>query len=269
MACCWVARTCSMPTRSSRLKMLRFPATSSWRISTIETLGNPRSAESPSPVSSGRAIPSRLGVVGDGLPVGKDPVRQFDQVPVAAGGLEILGHTGGGRTQQDDRLVEPGSSNGRRHGVVIGQEVRLVIRFVMAFIHHDQPQVFQRHEERTARPDDHGKVAIADAPPGIVAFAFGKLGMDHADLIGEAREEALDGLGREGDLRYEDQGSLSGCQRLPHGAQGKVLSCRNRSRHAAGTARASGPAGIAPKPSWICSQAWAWSWVSSGAFLGM
>ncbi len=74
----------------------------------------------------------------------------------------------------------------------------------MAFIHHDQPQVFQRHEQRAAWADDNRKVAIAHAPPGVITFPFGKLRMDHTDLVGEAREEALDRLGGEGNLRHKD-----------------------------------------------------------------
>ncbi len=66
--------------------------------------------------------PQPLGVMGDGFPVGENPVRQFDQRPGPAGCLEILGHSRGSGTQQDGRLVEPGGGHSGWHGMVIGQK---------------------------------------------------------------------------------------------------------------------------------------------------
>ena len=64
----------------------------------------------------------------------------------------------------------------------------------MALIHGNQADAWQGSEERAAWPNDDFKQARAGTPPGVIAFAIGKLGMDQSYLAGEARQETSHGL---------------------------------------------------------------------------
>ena len=92
----------------------------------------------------------------------------------------------------------------------------------MFLIDDDEPEVFQRREDRAARADDDASFSITDAVPLVVTLTFAEMAMQHRHLDpqrGKARSEALDGLRSEGDLRDEDQSCSSPVNHLGNRAQ--------------------------------------------------
>ncbi len=79
----------------------------------------------------------------------------------------------------------------------------------MLFVHDDQPQVWLRGEDGAARPDDHGVVAIADAPPLVELLAQRQTAVHHRHLAGEALGEAPHRLWRQGYLRHQNDAPLA------------------------------------------------------------
>ena len=76
----------------------------------------------------------------------------------------------GRRSQQRDGAFEPGPHDGRIAAVVTRRLV-LLVRPVVLFIDHDQPDVFKRREDGGSRADDNADLALPNAVPLIVPLA--------------------------------------------------------------------------------------------------
>jgi len=87
------------------------------------------------------------------------------------------------------------------------------------FVQHDEPQVAQGGEQRRARAHHDALVPGTHLAPLVVPLAGAKPTVHHRQSAREACSEASDRLGRQGDLRHEDNGGLPPIQRLPHGPQ--------------------------------------------------
>ncbi len=82
--------------------------------------------------------------------------------------------------------------------VITGRFLLLVSRFVF-FIDHDEPEIFQRRENRAARADYNTRTAGMNFVPFIVAFALGQMTVQHRDRIlrfGKTSLETFDRLRR-------------------------------------------------------------------------
>ncbi|MCG3140461.1 MAG: hypothetical protein HDKAJFGB_01527 [Anaerolineae bacterium] len=75
-----------------------------------------------------------------------------------------------------------------------------LVRGVMFFVNNDEPQTRQGRKERRTGPNDHINFAVANAPPRIITFADGQLGMNDADAFAKARAKAANRLRRQGDF---------------------------------------------------------------------
>ncbi len=92
----------------------------------------------------------------------------------------------------------------------------------MLLIHDDDAEALQRCKNGAAGTDDDVRAAFVDFEPLIVALAVAEMAVQDGDAffaIGKAGLEALDGLGREADLRNEHQGGLAAVEDLLNGLQ--------------------------------------------------
>ena len=85
----------------------------------------------------------------------------------------------------------------------------------MLLVDHDQAGIGDGREDGRARPDADPGLARAQAAPLVVARAGRHPGMKQRDGVAEAPPEAIHRLGRQGDLRDEDDRAPPPRQRLP------------------------------------------------------
>lgn len=113
------------------------------------------------------------------------------------------------------------TNDGEVAGVVFGW-VFLFVGWLVFFVYDDESGVFDGGEDGRSGTNDDACFSKADALPFVEALALREVGVEDCNLIGEfveARLEALDGLGSEGDFRDEDddvfaevEGGLSGLE---------------------------------------------------------
>ena len=75
---------------------------------------------------------------------------------------------------------------------------------VVLLVHHDEPELAHRREERAPGADGDVYLARMQPRPHRVALARREPGVEHRHVVAEARAEARDELRRERDLGDED-----------------------------------------------------------------
>ena len=89
----------------------------------------------------------------------------------------------------------------------------------MLLVHDDQADPRQRREDRGAGAHDDAHVAGGGGVAHRPALAVGEPGVQHGDLIAEARGEAARGLRRERDLGHQHEHRAAARERALGGAQ--------------------------------------------------
>ena len=107
---------------------------------------------------------------------------------------------------------------------VIARRFLLLVGVLVFLVHDDEAERFDRRKNRRARADDDARAALANLVPFIVAFAGGKMRMQHRDerlqFSGtEPRLESFDGLRRQRNFRHEHDGAFALFQRVREGLQ--------------------------------------------------
>ncbi len=86
----------------------------------------------------------------------------------------------------------------------------------MFFIDHDEAEIFQGRENRTARADHNACAAGMDLVPFIVTFALGQMTVQHGDRIlhvSKAPLEPFDCLRSQRNFRDENDGGAPAIER--------------------------------------------------------
>jgi hypothetical protein len=132
------------------------------------------------------------------------------------------GHLGGGGDQDHRGARQLAPVEGHVPGLV-EQAALLLVRGIVFFIHHHQPQAGQRGEDGGAGPHHDIHFSHHDAAPLIHPEGLGQTAVEQGDPGAEASPEGLGhGVGQ-GDLRRQDQDLTS----LPGGRRsGKPRFCR-------------------------------------------
>ena len=85
----------------------------------------------------------------------------------------------------------------------------------MLLVHHDRAEPHHRGEHRRARSHRDPSLAAAQGTPGVSPLAVRQSGMQDRHLVTEDSAHPRDRLGRERNLRYEDDRPLSGGHQAP------------------------------------------------------
>src|SRR5438093_7216208 len=94
-------------------------------------------------------------------------------------------------------------------GMIARRGSLLVARF-MLLVHHDRAEPYHRGEHRRARSHRDPSLAAAQGTPGVGPLAVRQSRMQDRHLVTEDSAHPRDRLGRERNLRYEDDRPLSG-----------------------------------------------------------
>ena len=116
-----------------------------------------------------------------------------------------------GAAEDDRALGELRAADGAVAAVVAGRGVLLVAGLVLLVDDHQAKRtVGNRREDRAARADDDIGAAFGKQRPLLVALRLGEARVEDGDLaVREPRGDAADGLRRERDLGYEQDGALA------------------------------------------------------------
>ena len=125
---------------------------------------------------------------------------------------------GRGRSEHEHGTLETRSLGGDAAGVV-ARIVALLVRGLVLLVHDDQADARQGREDRRARTHDDAHEARADGLVDRPALAVGEPGVQHGDLVAEARGEAACGLRRERDLRHQHEHAAVAPERALGGAE--------------------------------------------------
>ena len=117
-----------------------------------------------------------------------------------------------------ERTAARGPLGGDVPGVV-ARVALVLVGGVVLLVEDDQPQVGDRREDGRAGPDADARLALAQAPPLLVALAGRHAGVHHRDGVAEARGEAREDLRRERDLRDHHDHAAPRLERRLGGAQ--------------------------------------------------
>ena len=124
----------------------------------------------------------------------------------------------GGAAQQQQRSAALGALGGDVAGVV-ARVALVLVGGVVLLVDDDQPEILDRREHGRARADADPRLALAQAPPLLVALGRAQLRVQHRDGVAEAFDEAPDDLRGQRDLRHEHDRAASLLQRGRGGAQ--------------------------------------------------
>ena len=89
----------------------------------------------------------------------------------------------------------------------------------MFLVDHDEPEVFERRKDGTARADDDARAGSGDPMPFVMSFAVAQMAVQHGNLVLDRREpvaEALDRLRRQRNLGNQHQRARSAVERVLH-----------------------------------------------------
>ena len=89
----------------------------------------------------------------------------------------------------------------------------------MLLVHHDEPEILDRREDRRARAHRHPALAAAEQAPGVGPLAVGEAAVQHRHLVAERAAHPAHRLRREADLGHQDDGAPARGQRAPHGLE--------------------------------------------------
>ena len=162
--------------------------------------------------------------------VARHPFLEFEQVITP--GPRILPALEGRRrgAEHAQPPFQPRAHDRDGTGVVT-RHIGLLVAALVLLVDDDRAQIPDRREHRRARADRDPLPPLAQAAPGVEAFPVREPGVQHGDLVAEAGAEALHGLGRESDLRdEEDAGAAQRELTLQHFQVDGGLA---RARHAA------------------------------------
>jgi len=73
-------------------------------------------------------------------------------------------------------------------------------------VHHDEAQLPQGGEHRGTGSHHEGSIAAADAPPLLLPLSRREAAVEQGHPLPEASAKTGDGLGRQRDFRYKDEG---------------------------------------------------------------
>ncbi len=89
----------------------------------------------------------------------------------------------------------------------------------MLLVDHDQAEVRHRREDRRARAHHDARLAVADAPPLVVALPGRELAVQHRDRRAEAAPGRAHQHRREADLRHEQDRAAAASERRLDGPE--------------------------------------------------
>ena len=105
------------------------------------------------------------------------------------------------RAAGDQQRAAPRSALGSDVARVVAGVALVLVGGVVLLVDHDQPQLRDRREDRRARPDADARLALAQAPPLLVALPGCHPRVQDRDRLAEAGAEASHDLRRQRDLR--------------------------------------------------------------------
>ena len=136
----------------------------------------------------------------------RPPVALREPEPAVAPGIGVLlafeRRRGGG--EHDRHVLQPGAQHRHVAGVV-GDAVLLLEGGLVLLVHHDGAEFGEGQEQRRARADDHPRPALRHRPPAAAPLAGRQVRMPGERPRAEPRLEALHPLGRQRDLRQQDE----------------------------------------------------------------
>ena len=119
---------------------------------------------------------------------------------------------GGGRPQQAERGLSLASDGGHGPRVIPGR-LRLLVATLVLLVEDDHPEIADGREDRGPRSDRDALAPFPQGLPCVEALSGRQPGMQHSDGVAEGGTEALNGLGRERDLRHEEDRAPSALER--------------------------------------------------------
>jgi len=135
----------------------------------------------------------------------QDAIWQAQQFHISPAGIEILCNTRSGTAEDQIGIAQFCQGFRCLHSMVKRLAFRLVVRVMITFINHNQPEVGQGHKQCAAGADDQLQVTAAGSAPGVVAFTIREFGVIETHLVGKACHEAPDCLGGHGNFRHHHQ----------------------------------------------------------------
>ena len=79
---------------------------------------------------------------------------------------------------------------------MIARRFLLLVSRLVFLIDDDQPEIFQRREDRAARADHNPRPRGVDFVPFIVPLAFRQMAVQHRDRVVQVRKPAFEPLDR-------------------------------------------------------------------------
>ena len=127
--------------------------------------------------------------------------------------LIVTLHRGRSGAEHDDGAFHA-SAHDRHVARLIARRFLLFVGILVFLIDNDQSQRVHRREHGGARADDNPGAALANLVPFIVPFARRKMAVQHRHQRSrragaETRLESFDGLGRQRNLRHQDNRAFS------------------------------------------------------------
>ena len=99
---------------------------------------------------------------------------QFEQRVFALFAVVITFERRRGRAEHDHGVFHLAAHDGHVAGVV-ARRFLLLVSVLVLLVHDDEPERFDRRENRRARADDDAGTALADLVPFVVPFAGGEM----------------------------------------------------------------------------------------------
>ena len=104
--------------------------------------------------------------------------------------------------------LEPRALQRHVAGVVARRRALLIARLVL-FVEHDRCEPLHRREHRRAGSDGHAPLATPQRPPRVDALAVRQPRVQHRHLVAEHAAHPRHRLGREGNLRDQQNGTVT------------------------------------------------------------
>ena len=154
--------------------------------------------------------PERIGNADfgrSGIPV---PLVEPHKTVLPGPGVEPALERRGRAAEQRAGSQQAGGNHGAVAGMVTGCGFRLLVARIVLLVHHHQPELFQRQEERRPRPQHQfAPLRTAEAQVGLRPAAVGESRVIDRHPVAERAFHPLDELRSEHDFGDEQQHVLS------------------------------------------------------------
>ncbi len=156
------------------------------------------------------------------MPSGSVPcparVGELQHLQLAALDVVAALQAGCGRDQQGRGLGAPRAHQGEVAGVVARRDL-LLVGGVLLFVHHQEPEVGDRGEERRARAEDHTRLPQPHPLPLLLALAGAEPRVQDRQALAEALLDRPRQRRHQRDLGHQQDHRAAGGERLVRRAQ--------------------------------------------------